>query len=263
MKRISEYNNITTVSESDVLPIVDVSDTTQATTGSTRKGTIEKIADYLKSRVETLTNKTLTTARLNTPKINEDVTVTATSTELNQLDGVTVGGTASGDIITIDDTQTLTYKTLTSPTITGGTIDGARPMVSVCHLMTGSGQTLTNLANTAITFGTNTELYDPFDWHSESTNTSRITIGTAGLYFIYGSIQANDDATETIRIVGIYKNGTKIMDSRGGVDGSGRWAMPVFTPVSCAINDYIELKCYFQGATDGSVVVANLGVMKI
>jgi len=59
MKRITEYDPITTVAENDVVPIVDVSDTEQASTGSTRKGTIEKIADYLKSRVETLTNKTI------------------------------------------------------------------------------------------------------------------------------------------------------------------------------------------------------------
>jgi hypothetical protein len=85
MKRISEYTNITTVAENDILPIVDVSDTSQATTGSTKKGTIEKIADYLKSRVETPTNKTLTS-----PKINEDVALTANATELNLLDGETV-----------------------------------------------------------------------------------------------------------------------------------------------------------------------------
>lgn len=50
MKRISEYTNITTVAENDVVPIVDVSDTEQASTGSTKKGTIETIADYLKDR---------------------------------------------------------------------------------------------------------------------------------------------------------------------------------------------------------------------
>ena len=60
MKRISEYNDITNIAENDVVPIVDVSDTTQATTGSTRKGTIAKIADYLKDRAETLTHKSLT-----------------------------------------------------------------------------------------------------------------------------------------------------------------------------------------------------------
>jgi hypothetical protein len=38
--------------------------------------------------------------------------VTSSAAELNQLDGVTVGGNASGDIVTTDDTQTLTGKTI-------------------------------------------------------------------------------------------------------------------------------------------------------
>jgi hypothetical protein len=40
-----------------------------------------------------LTLKTLTTPTLNTPKINENVTLTATSTELNVLDGITASTT--------------------------------------------------------------------------------------------------------------------------------------------------------------------------
>lgn len=44
--------------------------------------------------------------------------ITATASELNQLDDVEVGGTATGDIVTIDGTQTLTNKTLTNPNIT-------------------------------------------------------------------------------------------------------------------------------------------------
>lgn len=140
MKRITEYDAITTIAEADVLPIVDVSDTEQASTGSTRKASVEKIGDYLKDRTETLTNKTLTN-----PKVNENVAVTATSSELNKLDGtdvitadldklheitataseinqlddVEVGGTATGDIVTIDGTQTLTNKTLGSPLFEG------------------------------------------------------------------------------------------------------------------------------------------------
>lgn len=132
MKRITEYDNITTVSETDVVPIVDVSDTTQASSGSTKKGTIAKIADYIKDRAETLTNKILTTARLNTPKINEDVTVTATSTDINKLDGLTASTAelnktdgVAGDIVGTTDTQTLTNKTLTDPSINGGDIDSS------------------------------------------------------------------------------------------------------------------------------------------
>jgi len=72
MKRITEYNPITTVAETDVVPIVDVSDTTQASSGSTKKGTVAKIADYLKDRAETLANKTLSTGST----IDANVTVT-------------------------------------------------------------------------------------------------------------------------------------------------------------------------------------------
>jgi hypothetical protein len=56
---------------------------------------------------QTLTNKTLTL-----PKLNEAVNLTATSTELNQLDGNTVGGATAGDIATIDAAQTLLNKTI-------------------------------------------------------------------------------------------------------------------------------------------------------
>jgi len=44
--------------------------------------------------------------------------IDATATELNQLDGVTVGGTSAGDIVTIDGTQTLTNKTISASQIT-------------------------------------------------------------------------------------------------------------------------------------------------
>lgn len=43
--------------------------------------------------------------------------ITASYTELNQLTGVTVGGSSAGDIATINGTQTLTNKSLTSPNI--------------------------------------------------------------------------------------------------------------------------------------------------
>lgn len=49
-----------------------------------------------------------------------NITVAALATKL--LGGATIGGTSAGDIVTIDDTQTLTNKTLTSPVINGGAI---------------------------------------------------------------------------------------------------------------------------------------------
>jgi hypothetical protein len=101
---------------------------------------------------ETLTNKTLTS-----PKINEDVAVTATATELNILDGVTASAaelnildgvtTSTAELnyvdgvtsaiqtqldskaptsttVTLTGSQTLTNKTLTTPSISSPLISG-------------------------------------------------------------------------------------------------------------------------------------------
>ena len=79
-----------------------------------------------KATTDTLTNKTLTS-----PKINEDVVMSATATELNILDGATlsttelnyVDGVTSAIQTQLDDkstaskTETFTNKTLTSPKI--------------------------------------------------------------------------------------------------------------------------------------------------
>jgi len=45
--------------------------------------------------------------------------ITASTAELNQLDDNTFGGTTSGDVVTIDDTQTLTNKTVTGLVFAG------------------------------------------------------------------------------------------------------------------------------------------------
>ena len=53
--------------------------------GTMRQTTLDTFDTYLSSSTKTLTNKTLTS-----PKINEDVVCSATATELNKLDGATV-----------------------------------------------------------------------------------------------------------------------------------------------------------------------------
>ena len=106
------------------------------------------------TNTQTLTNKTLTS-----PKVNEDVAMLATSTELNILDGATLSTTelnyvdgvtsaiqtqldakasssdltthtgataahgATGAVVGTENTQTLTNKTLTSPVVTGLTLN--------------------------------------------------------------------------------------------------------------------------------------------
>jgi hypothetical protein len=69
--KITDLTAGTTFATGDFVPIVDVSDLTQATTGTTKKYTISTLSDYLAALTQTLTNKTLTSPVLTTPQIND------------------------------------------------------------------------------------------------------------------------------------------------------------------------------------------------
>ena len=114
----------------DTLTNKSISLTTNTITGTLAEfNTALSDADFATlAGSETLTNKTLTT-----PKINENVDLLATSTELNILDGATlsttelnyVDGVTSAIQTQLDDkstaskTETLTNKTITSPIVSG------------------------------------------------------------------------------------------------------------------------------------------------
>ncbi len=76
--------------------------------------------------IQTLTNKTLTS-----PKINEDVAVTSTATELNLLDGITtLSGSNTGDNTVCTSGTATTASTLATPrTIGGVSFDGSANIV--------------------------------------------------------------------------------------------------------------------------------------
>jgi hypothetical protein len=106
-KRITEFDAITAIEESDVMPIVDVGDPTQASSGSTKKGTITKLADFLKDRTETLTNKTLTSPVVSSPEISSpDITggtIDEASITGGSIDGADIsGGTVASDTNVIE-----------------------------------------------------------------------------------------------------------------------------------------------------------------
>lgn len=78
--KISDFAEDTTPSADDL--IVTVND--PAGTPANKKVTVANLDTFLSATTKTLTNKTLTS-----PKINENVAITATATELNYTDGVT------------------------------------------------------------------------------------------------------------------------------------------------------------------------------
>ena len=94
-KKTTKLDELSTLASTDlIIGIDDVSGTP-----TTTKVEIDTLDDYLSASEKTLTNKTLTS-----PKINEDVAVTSTASELNILDGVT----ADKDEINILDGVTAT-----------------------------------------------------------------------------------------------------------------------------------------------------------
>ena len=132
----------------------DVTGTVALTADITTHGNLTEAHGATGAVVGTTNTQTLTNKTLTSPKINEDVVMSASSTELNILDGATLSTTelnyvdgvtsaiqtqlnakaassdltthtgateahgATGAVVGTTNTQTLTNKTLTSPTLT-------------------------------------------------------------------------------------------------------------------------------------------------
>ena len=110
---------LTTPAADDVLYVGDIS---EAVEDDQNKGIeVQALFDYLEQgnwAGDVVLNAANTmNLAVGTIHINEAVDLTATSTELNQLDGVTVGGTSAGDIVDLNTAQSLSAKTLVTPTI--------------------------------------------------------------------------------------------------------------------------------------------------
>ena len=125
-----------------------------------------------------------------------------------------------------------------SPYLLVSMIDGTQ----YCFVYNNADLTITSGATWSwLTF--NTEDSDTDSMHSTVSNTSRITINTAGLYAIFGQIQWASNSSG-YRGLQIRVNGDDNKISGGHTAWpqiAMAWNQQIFTTLELAVNDYLEL----------------------
>jgi hypothetical protein len=139
----------------------------------------------------------------------------------------------NGQILTADSTTStgLKWAAASAPSAVG------------CSLTAGAETTIANATFTAVAFSV--EKYDTDNFHSTSTNTSRITIpsGKAGKYLITGKLNFNSNATG-YRQIAIYKNGSSLSYNAFAVVNGNVTGVTIVSLDSLAEGDYLELFGY-------------------
>jgi len=127
-----------------------------------------------------------------------------------------------------------------------------------CRVYKSAAQSIPNATGTAITF--NSEDFDTDNYHSTSTNTSRITIpaGKAGYYFITGRCYFGAVGSVKPFAASIIKNGTTNI---GGIEIDSSVTYETGRQVSgisyLSVGDYVELYAYQETGGNFDVTQNN------
>ena len=123
-----------------------------------------------------------------------------------------------------------------------------------CSVYNSAVQSIPNATSTALT--ANSENYDNDSMHSTATNTSRITIQTAGRYLLSGTILYDNNATGA-RSVTFRKNGTTsyVATSAPNIGSTLDMGISGMRTLVLAAGDYVECLGYQNsgGALDATL----------
>lgn len=111
---------------------------------------------------------------------------------------------------------------------------------------------------TAVTMGA--EYFDTDNFHSTSSNTSRMTIpsGKGGKYLVIAGLLYQGGTTGQRRIL-IYKNGANFVNQQTGSATSEAFPMNISHILDLAAGDYVELFAYHTQGTNLIVYSSAIG----
>jgi hypothetical protein len=199
------------------------------------------------TNTQTLTNKTLTT-----PKINEDVALTATATELNVLDGITA---TTAELNTLDG--------ITSTVAELNILDGVTSTAAELNILDGVTATTTELNYVdGVTSAIQTQLDAKLD-ESGGTMTGAIAMGTNKITGLGTPTDAADAATKAYvdsAAQGIdWKASVRAATTAAVTLASGLENGDTLDGVTLATGDRILVKNQATGSENGIYVVAASG----
>lgn len=118
-------------------------------------------------------------------------------------------------------------------------------------------QSIANGSSSGSVLTLDTEIVDSDGGHSTTTNTSRYTAQTAGLYYVSGSVCFATSATGA-RTLQVFLNGAAVFGSAVQAAAQSANGGSVFTStlVQMAVGDYVEL---FAWQTSGAALLTSVG----
>lgn len=178
------------------------------------------------------------------------------------------GGSSSGGTTTLTITRAQGLPVTTARSIIVGDdiyeAVAAQDMIDIqyppnCSAYNSTGQTITTGTVTALTF--DSEQYDTASMHSTSSNTSRITVPSAGKYQLVAQVLFDINSTGR-RLFNFRKNGTDLfgsLDEKQPVNTGGYTVCKGLLQVEAAANDYFECVVYHTKGSNLDVLGNNSG----
>ena len=116
-----------------------------------------------------------------------------------------------------------------------------------------------NNTETCLNFNTQTSVY-PASMHSTTTNSSRLTAPSSGMYLVSGHVLWNTFSSAGMRQMVIYKNDATIIaaDTKPALVANALWhSIATVYPLSAA--DWVTLRVVQDSGSTGSVIATSEG----